>query len=85
MSEKVNSQTAINLAFFMNFDNILNNWDNFQLYTILSMFSLILLNLFQWMEMGFLRGIKFFESVNDFSNRCYREYLICSAKGIFSV
>ena len=66
MSEKVNSQTAINLAFFMNFDNILNNWDNFQLYTILSMFSLILLNLFQWMEMGFLRGIKFLESVNDF-------------------
>ena len=66
MSEKVNSQTAINLAFFMNFDNILNNWDNFQLYTSLSMFSLILLNLFQWMEMGFLRGIKFLESVNDF-------------------
>ena len=66
MSEKVNSQTAINLAFFMNFDNILNNWDNFQLYTILSMFSLILLNLFQWMEMGFLIGIKFLESVNDF-------------------
>ena len=66
MSEKVNSQTAINLAFFINFDNILNNWDNFQLYTILSMFSLILLNLFQWMEMGFLIGIKFLESVNDF-------------------
>ena len=65
MSEKVNSQTAINLAFFINFDNILNNWDNFQLYTILSMFSLILLNLFQWMGMGFLIGIKFLESVND--------------------
>ena len=66
MSEKVNSQTAINLAFFINFDNILNNWDNFQLYTILSMFSLILLNLFQWRGMGFLIGIKFLESVNDF-------------------
>ena len=66
MSEKVNSQTAINLAFFINFDNILNNWDNFQLYTILSMFSLILLNLFQWIGMGFLIGIKFLESVNDF-------------------
>ena len=66
MPEKVNSQTAINLAFFINFDNILNNWDNFQLYTILSMFSLILLNLFQWIGMGFLIGIKFLESVNDF-------------------
>ena len=66
MSEKVNSQTAINLAFFINFDNILKNWDNFQLYTILSMFSLILLNLFQWIGIGFLIGINFLESVNDF-------------------
>ena len=66
MSEKVNSQTAINLAFFINFDNILNNWDNFQLYIILFMFSLILLNLFQWIGIGFLIGIKFLESVNDF-------------------
>ena len=47
MPEKVNSGTAINSAFFINCDNNLNNWDDFQLYTVLSVFSLILLNLFQ--------------------------------------